>query len=134
VVLTTAEMPHHAHGGGTGWMDRSIDHLHGGITNGSDRSLAHGHAMFWGQVAAAFDRVWGGGNFAELQTVTGGAGWWGGDGMRTFDEAAPDHLHTFTTAGADRDLNHAHPVNGEGGNGAHQNLPPFTAMNYVIKF
>lgn len=134
MTLTVAEMPHHAHAGATAAMDRSIDHLHSGITNGSDRSLAHGHAMFWGQVAAAFDRVWGGGNYAELQTVAGGAGWWGGDGMRTFDEGAPDHLHTFTSAGADRNLDHLHGIVGEGGNAPHQNMPPFTAVNYVIKF
>jgi microcystin-dependent protein len=134
VALTPAEMPHHAHGGTTQAMDRNIDHLHGGITNGSDRSLAHGHAMFWGQVAAAFDRQWGGGTFAQLQTVGGGVGWWGGDGMRTNDEGSVDHLHTFTTAGADRSLDHLHPITGEGGNGAHNNMPPFVALAYVIKF
>ena len=134
VALTVAEIPHHAHGGVTHATDRSIDHLHSGATNGADRSLAHGHAMFWGQVAGAFDRVWGGGTYAELQTVAGGAGWWGGDGMRTFDEPAPDHLHSFTTGGADRSLDHLHGITGEGGGGAHQNMPPFTAMNYVIKF
>jgi len=134
VALSPAEMPHHAHGGATQAMDRSIDHLHGGMTNGSDRSLVHGHAMFWGQVAGAFDRVWGGGTYAQLQTVGGGAGWWGGDGMRTNDEGAPDHLHSFTTAGADRSLDHLHAITGEGGNGAHNNMQPYQRLNYVIKF
>jgi microcystin-dependent protein len=134
VALSPAEMPHHSHGGATHPMDRNIDHLHSGATNGADRSLVHGHAMFWGQVAAAFDRVWGGGTFAELQTVSGGAGWWGGDGMRTFDEGGIDHLHSFTTGGSDRSLDHLHAITGEGGNGAHNNMQPYQRLNYVIKF
>jgi microcystin-dependent protein len=134
VTLSHAEMPHHNHAGVTHAMDRNIDHLHGGATNGADRSLAHGHAMFWGQVAGAFDRQWGGGTFAQLQTVAGGVGWWGGDGMRTNDEGSVDHLHSFTTAGADRSLDHLHGITAEGGSGAHNNMQPYQRLNYVIKF
>jgi microcystin-dependent protein len=134
VALSHAEMPHHNHAGVTHAMDRNIDHLHGGATNGADRSLAHGHAMFWGQVAGAFDRQWGGGTFAQLQTVAGGVGWWGGDGMRTNDEGSVDHLHSFTTGGADRSLDHLHGITAEGGSGAHNNMQPYQRLNYVIKF
>jgi microcystin-dependent protein len=143
-TLANAEMPSHSHGGATTGGTSgatSTDHFHTGVTDAADRSMAHVHDMFWGQVAAAFDRQWGGGTFAQLQTVGGGVGWWGGSGMQTNSNPSPDHLHGFTTSWQSQshnNANHQHSVPalgifGDGGGGAHNNMPPWCAVALIIK-
>jgi hypothetical protein len=58
-----------------------------------------------------------------------------------------DHLHSFTTNGADRSLafstswqsqtyashDHAHTITGEGSNGYHNNMPPYLVAAWIIK-
>ena len=132
-TLANAEMPSHSHGGTTNAADRSLDHLHTGTTAGADRDLSHAHNILWNQTAIAFDRQWSPGTYAQLQTVAGGVGWWGGGPWDTNSNPSPDHLHAFTTNGMDRSVDHLHGIPADGGSGAHNNLPPYILIAQIIK-
>jgi microcystin-dependent protein len=149
VALGVSEMPSHSHAGVTSGADRALEHAHGGTTNAADRDLNHTHN------GRTEQPDWNGHTGFNVY-ASGGPDWWiaitvngtfvGGDGMKYIDyghthafnsgwmDRAIDHLHTFTTAGIDRSLDHLHGVHAEGGGGSHQNMSPFTAVNYVIKF
>jgi len=116
----------HAHGG----VVTSVgNHSHGGWSGAADRSLAHQHSH--GRWAQNVQHPQGGGGLnvmyaGEATYYTGG-------------EASPDHLHAI---GADGAHNHGIPNGGTGisiqnaGSAApatHPNMPPYVAINYIIK-
>lgn len=108
-TLTTAEMPSHSHGGATG--TDSPDHGHWVPASGD-----HNHGL----VVQTNTTTTGSG-----RRVTGGSGTIG-DG--TANGGYHDHGHSH---GAN--ARHAHGINAEGGNGAHNNMPPYYALVYIIK-
>jgi microcystin-dependent protein len=154
-TTTITELPLHSHngvtaggttGGGTSG-NTDVDHYHAGTTNAADRSLAHDHTLGNNAWATLFDRVVGSGNYAQLQTVSGGAAWWSGANWTNGQSISIDHLHSFTTNWQSQQYatnNHSHSIPGlsvpglgiaaQGGGAAHNNMQPYVAMNYVIKY
>jgi microcystin-dependent protein len=148
-TTTVAEMPNHAHngvtaggttGGGTSG-NTDTDHYHAGTTNAADRSLDHLHTAF-----NTPQGYWNGG------LATGSLGpqsWlynWANSATTGMDRSI-DHLHTFTTNWQSQQYatnNHSHSIPGlsvpglgipaNGGGAAHNNMQPYVAMNYVIKY
>lgn len=94
-LLTTAEMPSHAHGA---------------VTQ-SGSTPDHTHVLSAGTV---------------YLDVGGGAGFIASGGPRwAFAQGG-------NTGASDRSLAHTHPITAEGGGGAHNNMPPYAAVNYMI--
>jgi hypothetical protein len=150
------ELPSHAHGGATGggttgWI--SADHSHSGSTGGqsqghyhssgaSDRSLGHTHSYSggWYFARTAANTYAGGTSGTARYLIDTYASTTGGEG-------APDHLHIdaandrdhthgFSTGGVSANHNHSVPALGiaaEGGGAAHNNLPPYVLMAWIIK-
>lgn len=122
-VLANAEMPVHAHGGATG----------GGTTGGMDRANPHGHSeQAWSTSNFAYTNgggiVWsyGGSSTSAVVPRNGGAQDWAQYNM--------SHSHTINAT----DINHLHSVpalgiGNDGGGGAHNNMPPWCAVAYIIK-
>jgi hypothetical protein len=128
-ILTTPEMPSHAHTGGT--TADSPDHAHTGGTAGM--SANHHHGATDAQGNHAHDIYAGGGNRTgggSANTMVPGAGPTGTGAAGTHAHntgwANADHSHAFTTAGAT--ARHAHGIYAEGGGGAHNNLPPYITV------
>jgi microcystin-dependent protein len=137
-VLSVAEMPSHAHGGATtggtsGYAD--TNHYHTGVTNAADRGLDHLHTAF--NVPQGY---WYGG----LATGTLGPQSWlynWVNAATTGMDRSIDHLHSFQTSWQSdsyNNANHAHSIPalgiyGEGGNAAHNNMPPWCAVALIIK-
>lgn len=108
VILAKAHMPVHDHNGKTG---------------AADRALTHGHAMGGGLIQPRSGGYIGG-NFnvyqaqAGLSAVDGWASVAPNLAFSVTAAAAPDHLHT---------------IGAEGGDSAHENCPPYRAVNYIIR-
>lgn len=87
-------------------------HNHGGLTGNSDRGLGHTHpspnASTPFAVTTNSPQGGGGSSFAAINGAVNDTGY----------GAAPDHLHGIT---------------GQGGNAAHENRPPFRAVNFIIR-
>jgi len=112
-TLTTAEMPTHSHAGWTG-TDGGVDHLHSNsITAVGD----HVHGTEFGDQAIFA-------NGTNTRTHLGSKITAGGGG----------HSHGITNGASDRSLNHAHAVGigNAGSGGAHNNMQPSVAMNFII--
>lgn len=124
VVLTAAQMPSHAHGGVTG--GDSPDHAHyvSGGTGG--RSNVHNHDYGTPVSNTQSVPVWSGGP----AWTAPGTGWTGG--FYTGGDGA-DHSHGFAVWSGGASVRHTHGVSAEGGNAAHENRPPFAAVNFFIK-
>lgn len=104
VALGVTNLPAHNHGGKTLVTDRSMAHLHPVTDPGSG--------------GVCVGTQWFNGAFANFQLAgAGGAGWMTVDGP-TGTAGSPDHMHGITS---------------EGGNIAHENRPPFRAVNFIIR-
>lgn len=119
VTLTTAQMPSHNHGGGTGSVN--LNHSHGiGDTN-----LTHSHDVPY------FFRQYGVGNGGPK--VINGESAYDTATLSVVEEWASTRSaialgsHSHSCGGALGD--HAHTIGAEGGNQAHENMPP-----YIVKF
>jgi microcystin-dependent protein len=134
VALADAQMPGHTHNvnGSTGPSDRSLAHGHNGYTSyGAEHNhVAYGagaggrlmHNQNWSQGGVGFQPYIGGGAtwlyYIDQVAAAGGHS----HTTVTTDGAAPDHLHGFgVVSGA------------AGGGAAHENRPPFRAVNFIIR-
>lgn len=111
-TLTSGEMPAHGHSGTTGVENQG--HQHGGNTNGVGDHL-HSIAM------SDAGGLGGGGTLVRK----GGTG-----GENTGSAGA--HAHSFVTDGENASHDHNVTVGNTGGGGAHNNLQPYIAVNYII--
>lgn len=107
VTLTVATMPSHAHGGST--TGQSADHTHGGYT---DNQGAHAHNYEFPNNSDG--------------AATGSMNYWRPFRSLGATSTNGGHTHNVATYGASND--HSHGVYAEGGNGAHENMPPFIAV------
>ena len=113
-TLTEAETPAHDHAGNT--QDDTPDHGHGTDTT-SDAGV-HAHQTYLGD--AAYSNT--GGSTTKSYSATPGDG----------TTANGLHNHSVTVGGADARHHHPFTTDSAGGNGAHNNLQPYIAMNYII--
>lgn len=134
VALATNELPAHAHGvndpSHVHAMDAQGWHAHGGATAARDRSQAHGHSI---QSSWAIYNANGG---TSLGFQAGGSQFFrAAIGADAADPA--DHLHGIAGDGS-----HAHNIDARytgvtiqnaGGGAAHENRPPFRAINFIIR-
>jgi microcystin-dependent protein len=119
-TLANGEMPVHAHGGATAAADRSLDHQHASALG--DPGHAHGMPeQFWVNNAQGAPSNFGPGGW-PMYVAAGPATTVAGTGM------------SVAVYGTDRSIDHLHAIGNDGGNGAHNNMPPFTVVQYVIKF
>lgn len=124
VALSTAQMPSHYHGGVTATADRSLSHAHDIAT---DTHPGHAHGPYGSGAGNTFLSGNAIGSY-WLSGATGGAYqlWFSG-----ITDPAGAHAHAGNSSWVD--LNHAHGINAEGGNAAHENRPPFRALNFIIR-
>ena len=121
VALAPAHMPSHAHGGVTG--GDSPDHAHYTSGNTGDDWPDHAH-WHWSDMANQGNvRLWDG----------GGSFWTRGSAWNATAGATSRHTHAFGAWSGGASVRHAHGIAAEGGNAAHENRPPFAAVNFFIK-
>lgn len=108
VRLELTEMPSHDHGGGTGWQ--SHDHTHTGYAH-PNGSHAHNYSIP-----------------NHRGSISGGGGLSVADNSFTVAATAPNgyHDHSVTTNGVSQ--NHYHGISAQGGNGFHENMPPYITV------
>jgi microcystin-dependent protein len=119
VALSTANMPSHSHGGAT--ASGNATHSHGGATG--DDSPDHVHNMTGWREPNTFAS--GGITAAAFAGMSGTAPY----GMFSSAGASARHAHAI---GADAAA-HVHGITAEGSGAAHENMPPFYALTYIIK-
>lgn len=154
-VLTTGELashqhttPSHSHGGGVNYSD--VVHAHSVSTESPTSSFMaanwnHSHVISGNQVGWAqgsHDHYSGVSNLAEGPRATGGSVGSPGKSSGT-DVTNIDHQHGVThghTAG-NTSINHSHTINGDapttngtGSGTAHNNMQPWLALNFIIKY
>ena len=122
VALAEANLPSHVHGISFTSGGESQGHVHGGTTN--DAGI-HQHT-----VPSNVDNL-------GVNTGNGTAGISGAD-LRivdSFTASSGNHSHGFTTGG--NNVGHTHAINGStqgaGSGTAHENLPPYYALCYIMK-
>lgn len=122
VALAEANLPSHTHGVSITTGTNSVGHTHGGTTD-SAGPHSHGYLDSTGQGAGTLVGLnySGGGSQFSYRTGT--------------TDAGGAHTHGFTTGGAS--ANHTHLVSGSTGSAgsgtAHENLPPYYALCYIMK-
>jgi microcystin-dependent protein len=120
-VLTAAELAAHAHSGTS--AGQSANHTHT-LTTGT-QSANHTHKPNQGTGFAAT----GLGTYGPMPngspTVSGPAT------VTTANSVS--HTHSGTSAGANVGHTHTFTSGNTGSNGAHNNMPPFAALNYIIR-
>lgn len=119
VTLSISHMPNHSHGGATGTTN--ITHSHGGAT-GED-SPDHGHNMTGWREPGNFST--GSVTAAAFAGLAGIAPY----GMFSTSGATVRHAHSIP---GDNPA-HNHTIPAEGGGAAHENMPPFYTLTYMIK-
>lgn len=146
VTLSVTEMPAHAHGTSstvdtnhahnvyarnqdTGWMNQNWSHWHGArVGNGGwIGNTGHGHYNHGGYASEAPEP----GNFPFGAVPV------------NVDSTDTNHYHNFNHDHPSTNYQsespwagnwtHTHTIPSQGGGGAHQNLQPYLAMNYLIK-
>lgn len=141
-VTSSTESADHTHSGSTG--SESADHAHYTTTGG--QSQGHQHVTYQESISNV--------NVDNRYAADGvNTGWWYGIGGQWTGGPSADHshggwsggrnaahTHSFTTSG--RSAAHSHTVDlpnftgtsgSTGGGIAHENMPPFVVMSYIIK-
>lgn len=108
VALDVSQMPQHNHGGYTGDQDR--DHTHTGYAYPSGN---HNHQSYY---RVGTRTVTGGGNANVADS---------GGGYTTTSDSG-NHDHSVVTNGASG--GHLHVIGPQGGNAAHENMPPYITV------
>jgi microcystin-dependent protein len=124
VALTVAQMPGHAHNVWTG--EANANHTHNVTVNTVDINHSHaiGETETW-NVPGYSD----GTTRSNLQPAGQGVGApAAGTGWMSANNT---HNHSGTTDGMS--ANHAHQIGAEGGGAAHENMPPFYALTYIMR-
>lgn len=119
VTLATNQMPVHNHFTNTGLQ--SANHSHGGTTG--TESTNHSHGLPSEMVR----------NVSGLlvpNTAVPGYNYTPSTGLFT-DNQSVLHTHGFTTGGVSAD--HTHAITNDGGGQAHENMPPYVVMAYIIR-
>jgi prepilin-type N-terminal cleavage/methylation domain-containing protein len=107
-TLSTSEMPAHSHGGATNTSSA--------VSGTSGAAGGHSHTSF--SINIHGGRAWGWGYVNGSNSSPRSAN----------TSSYPDHTHTITVP------SHTHGINPEGSSSAHNNVPPYMAINYIIKF
>ena len=122
VTLATGNLPSHTHGVNITSGAQSADHSHQGYTGGMSANAIHAHTIY-GTMTAPYAQHGGGG--AQNGDYTNS----------TSSSVNLDHTHGVQTYGASN--NHTHNINGTsdatGSGTAHENLPPYFALCYIMK-
>lgn len=123
VTLATANLPSHTHGVNITSGGQSADHSHQGYTGGMSANAVHSHTIAGTMTQPP--RFQDGGNSSQIGHNTTG----------TTSSVNLDHTHGVQTYGVS--ANHTHNINGTsdatGSGTAHQNLPPYYALCYIMK-
>ena len=122
VTLAATNLPAHTHSVSITTGTESVGHTHSGTTAGSNSSLNHQHTAY--------------GTMTTPYAQHGGGGAQNGDYTNSLTSAVDlNHTHNFTTG--DRSAAHTHLVSGNtgsiGSGTAHENLPPYYALCYIMK-
>ena len=123
VALTEANLPSHTHGVSITTGTESANHSHGGTTGAMNSNASHSHTI-------------------PFSTILSGSGLYEAgpsDNSPTpnlsTSSTNTDHTHNFGTGG--QSVNHTHLVSGAtqaaGSGTAHENLPPYYALCYIMK-
>jgi microcystin-dependent protein len=125
VTLAATQMPSHSHSGATG--GESVDHAHyvSGQTGAADRSLDHLHGATLFAPEGA-DWVW-------VNEYTGGTGVLLRGRATSGMDRSIDHLHGIGLWSGGRNTGHTHGITPEGGGLAHNNMPPYIKIAFIIK-
>jgi microcystin-dependent protein len=147
-VLAAAEaaIRNHIHPGTTAQANVSLSHSHNGTTAFEDHTLAHTHNMPapvpgrgsdgqpWNDTYVA---IAGGDIISSVPVNFAGTSIF--DVTATSPGGAPGHVHAFTTAPGAGSADHSHtfntnnPSGGEVPGDAHENMPPYQILNWMIK-
>jgi len=107
VTLTESEIPSHSHS-----MNSAGDHSHSGSTS-TDGSHRHTYGRITNGSDGSGEQVGGGSDDGSFPTSFAGA-----------------HNHSFTT---NTTGSHTHTITNTGGDGSHENRPPYLALAYIMK-
>lgn len=115
-TLSSSEMPSHSHGASTSGAG-GHSHTYSGTTGGVGD---HTHAAYGEAGSAWMGDTW---QYSDMAGILGAS---------TLPAGAHSHSYSGSTSSQ---TDHTHPVtvNNQGGGTAHNNMPPFYVLTYIIK-
>jgi microcystin-dependent protein len=127
VTLTELEIPSHTH---TNTVSTAGAHTHTATTE-SAGSHSHTSNATGGQGNYGLALANGSNTVEDTDNSSGELNVWTVPGALTINNSG-DHTHTLTT-GSSGNHNHTVTINNTGGGQAHENMPPYVVVNYIIK-